>query len=221
MAKYRLTQLQFDLIAQVRAAKHLRASAAAASAAAKDVAKHIAQDVVEGIGPALTGTALVGRFEARVAVLIIDRALACIAEHLGGLLGFLEFVLGLVIAGIAIRMELHRQAAIGLFDICFGGRLRDIQNFVVIALRHSRPAEPLNTSKPPCPDPPLLAVEARARRHWFPPAYEARRSLSLTSSNSASTTSSLGPAVPPPAAPAPAAPPACAPAPPAPPCSWA
>ena len=52
-----------------------------------------------------------------MAELVVGGALLRIRENFIGLLGLLELLFGLVIVGIAVRMQLHRQAAISLLDL--------------------------------------------------------------------------------------------------------
>jgi hypothetical protein len=75
--------------------------------------------------------------EGGVAVLVVGAALGAVAQHFVGFLGFLEGGLGILVAGlVAIRVVLHRQAAISLLDLVLAGAARDAQGFVVIALAH-------------------------------------------------------------------------------------
>ncbi len=62
MAKHGLSEFQFDLIAQVRAAKHLGAAAAAPGRRRKCPRTH-RQDIVEGIRATLPRAALCGSLE--------------------------------------------------------------------------------------------------------------------------------------------------------------
>src|ERR1700722_10965128 len=110
-------------------------------------------------------------------------------------------------------MEFHGEAAIRLFDVGFRRTARQVENLVVILLRHLSPWS-LNA-----PQKRTAGIHVPA----VPLTYTSRatlslqaflRSLSLTSSNSASSTSSLGASVWPPDAlpslPVPVAPPALA-----------
>src|ERR1700722_6076079 len=76
-AEYRVGQIELDLIAQIGAAKCLRAAAATASAA-EDVAEHIAKDVAEGLRAVEAATArrrVAAGLQSSVAMLIVDGAL--------------------------------------------------------------------------------------------------------------------------------------------------
>src|SRR5688572_20738664 len=104
-----LLEAQLEVVAQIRAAKHL--GAAAATSAAEDIAEHIAENVAERVraaAKAASGSAL----HARVAESIVGRARVLVGQRFVGLLGFLEVRLRLRIARIAIGVMLHRQASI-------------------------------------------------------------------------------------------------------------
>ena len=55
--------------------------------------------------------------ECGMAETVIGGALVRVLEDLVGLVDFLEAMLGVLIAGIAVRMTLHRQLAEGGFDV--------------------------------------------------------------------------------------------------------
>ena len=73
-------------------------------------------------------------FQAGMAVTVVELAFLRIAQHLVGLGGFLELGLRLGIADVAIRMILHGQLAIGLFERVVVGVSRDAQNLVIVPL---------------------------------------------------------------------------------------
>ncbi len=74
--------------------------------------------------------------EGGVAETVVSGALLRIGKVLISLVEFLEARLGLLVAGIAIGMALHRGFAEGRFQIGVGGGLRDAENFVEIAFGH-------------------------------------------------------------------------------------
>jgi len=78
------------------------------------------------------------RIDAGVAVLVVGRLLLRIREHLVGLLGLLELLLGRLraVTLVAVRVVLHRELAIGLLDVVVGRTLRQAKDFVVIAFAH-------------------------------------------------------------------------------------
>jgi hypothetical protein len=141
VAEHRLVEIELEFVFEVRAAKHLRASAATASAA-EDVAEHLAEHLAEGVPTteaAARAAALARRVDAGMAVLVVDGALLGLAENLVSLLGFLEFLFGVLVTRIAVRMVFHRQTTICLLDVGLGRGARQIEHLVVIAFRHSAP----------------------------------------------------------------------------------
>ena len=112
---------------------------ATAAATAEDVAK----DVTEGFGKTTkafgTGASPPHAWiHARVAILVVGRTLLGVRKHFIGLFGLFELFFRLFgpIALIAIRVKLHRQLAISLFDVVVAGVLGNAKDFVVIALSH-------------------------------------------------------------------------------------
>src|SRR5277367_4976687 len=93
-------------------------------------------------------------------VLVVDRTLLRIGEDLVGLLGLLELVLGILIAGIAIRVVTHGKTSVRLANVGLARIARQIQHFVVILLRHQRPSgRPLIPAKERSgPKGPLLII---------------------------------------------------------------
>ncbi|MNG02380.1 hypothetical protein D3C84_854060 [compost metagenome] len=67
-----------------------------------------------------------------MAVLVVGGALARVGQHFVGLVGLLEFLLGRLVARIAVRVVLHRQAAIGLLQLGLTGAALDTEDFVKV-----------------------------------------------------------------------------------------
>ncbi len=118
-AEHGLFEIDLQFIAQIGAAKHLRA---AALTAGENIAEHLAEDIAERLAGAEPAAA--AALEPGMAELIIDGALVRIAQNLVGFLGFLEFVFGFGIVRIAIRMKFHGKPAVGLLDVRFRRALR-------------------------------------------------------------------------------------------------
>ena len=139
MAEHGLAEVDLELVLEIRAAEHLRASAATA-AAAENVAEHLAEHFAESVGARVAApAALARRVDARMAMLVVDGALVRLAENFVGLFGFLEFLFRVFVARIAVRVIFHRKTTVGLLDVGFGRGARQIEHLVVIAFRHSRP----------------------------------------------------------------------------------
>ncbi len=58
-----------------------------------------------------------GAAQAGVAELIVALAFVGVGEHLVGFGRFLELLFGLGVAGVAVGVILHRQLAVGAFDL--------------------------------------------------------------------------------------------------------
>src|SRR5205807_6626183 len=141
---------------------------APAGAGGTDEVEDVAQPAGEGTGvePSEAPRAARGRERARAPVVLA--ALLRIAEHVVGLLHALEALLGLVVAGVAVRVVLARQLPVRLLDLVLGRVLRDPQRLVVVgAGRHLAVA--------PTP-PPRRARDAARCRSSGSPAGRPRRS---------------------------------------------
>src|SRR5690606_17527322 len=165
-----------------------------------DVAKDVTEDVVDvgeagtRAGPAPAHAVL----EGGMAVLVVDAPLAAVGQHLVGLLGLLEARFRLGVARIAVGVVFLRGAPVGLLDLLFGGIAGHAQHFVVIALAHR--VFPGSFTPLPAPGGKSLPPgRGQSPPHAVACGQATYLSLSLTSVNSASTTSS---ALPPAAAPA-------------------
>ena len=76
-------------------------------------------------------TAAIG--EGRMAVAVVGGTFVGIAERFVGFAEFLELVLGGMIARVFVRVEFHRELAVGLFDRIGGRVAGDAENLVIIA----------------------------------------------------------------------------------------
>src|SRR5690606_8973139 len=114
--------------------------------------------------PAEAGTGIATAhavLERGVAVLVVHAALAAVREDLVGLLALLERSLGLGVAGVAVRVVLHRAAAIGLLEFILGGAACNAEDFVIVALAHR--------SGPCClVDPPVRGPDTRREPGFMP-----------------------------------------------------
>src|SRR5450830_980352 len=132
-----LLQRNFQVIAQVSATVHLWTRIAAASTAtAKDVAKDIAKAVGKTAATkAATATAHV-RVHACMTITVVCIALFRIGQHFVGFFDFLELFFRFLTVRIAVRMVLHRQFAVSLFDLFFRSIFCDTECLVKITLCH-------------------------------------------------------------------------------------
>ena len=74
-----------------------------------------------------------GASQPRVAVTVVHLPPVVVREHLVRLGEFLELGLGLWIVRVAIRVVLHREAAVRAFDLVRVGGSLDAEGFVVVA----------------------------------------------------------------------------------------
>ena len=68
-----------------------------------------------------------------VPVAIVGGALLFVHQDVVGFAEFLEFLLGVRVVGIFIRMKFDREFAVGALDLVAGRGALDAQDFVVIA----------------------------------------------------------------------------------------
>ena len=139
----------FEIVAQVRAAQPaLLALPAAAALAAHEVAENVLEDIGHRggeFGPETVGGAAAAHaaiLERGVAEAVIGGALLGVLQRVVGLVDFLELVLGVGIARIAVRMELHGELAVGALERRLVRALRHAQHIVEIAF--GQQALPLN-----------------------------------------------------------------------------
>ena len=72
-----------------------------------------------------------------MAKLVIGATLLAIRQDLVGLSRLLELGIGVRIVRIAVRVILHRNAAIGLLDVGLGSGAVHPQHVVIVAFRHN------------------------------------------------------------------------------------
>ena len=71
---------------------------------------------------------------------VVGAAAVGIGEHLVGLGGLLELLLGLGIVLVDVRMQLARQAPERLLDLHVAGSPVDAEDLVVVALHRAQPS---------------------------------------------------------------------------------
>jgi hypothetical protein len=137
-AGHRFLQVQLHHVADVGTATRL----ARATAATEDVAEDVPEDVVHvrAAGTAATAHAVLER---GVAVGVVHAPLVAVGQHFVGFLALLEGGLGRRVTGVAVRVELHRAATVGLLQFLVAGVAGHAQYFVVIALAHALLSLPL------------------------------------------------------------------------------
>lgn len=114
-------------------------AAEAAKAAAEDIAKNVAQvhtvaaKTAEAAGAAAV-LCCVGGVNSGKAVLVVQLALFRVRKHLVCFVDLLELCLGVLIAGVIVRVVLHGKLAVCLFDLGIACALGYPQHFVIITL---------------------------------------------------------------------------------------
>src|SRR5581483_5698439 len=113
----------------------LRARAAAA-APAKQIAE--AEELAEDVAEILKYSGIKARAggwgtHSRMAEAVVQAALLAVCQDRIGFTGLLELLFGLRIIGIAVRVILQRQLAVGAFDLLLVRVPRDAQYFVVVS----------------------------------------------------------------------------------------
>ena len=113
----RFFQRHLHRIAQVATAKHLASAAPAALLLAEHLTKNIPKGLGETAHPFATRAAHI-RVHTGVAVLVVSGTLLRVGQHLVGLFGLFEFDFRLFrrFPLVAVRVELHRQLTVGLFN---------------------------------------------------------------------------------------------------------
>ena len=130
----------------------------------------------ESIRAGLSAAPTHAAVKCRVAELIVGGALLRVFQRFVGFVDFLELALGILVAGIAVWVEVLRQTAIGRFQILLASVAGDTQNFIIIALGHmwrsleaaqwavSKPSSSLSATAPALSAAPRSNATAEARR---------------------------------------------------------
>ena len=115
----------------------------AAEAAAEDITEDVAQiHAAEAAAKAAEAAIEAARaaracavagIHARKAELIVPGALFLVAQHLVGLVHFLELGLGLLVARVQVRVILFGLLAVRFFQFIVAGDLRNAKDLVIIA----------------------------------------------------------------------------------------
>ncbi len=138
----RLREVDFHRLTDVGAGP----GAPATAPPTHDVAEHLVEDAAQialGEIEALRETAAtVALLERRVAVTIVGAALLVVLQDVVRLIQFLEFGFGRGVARVAVRVVLHREFAVGAFQVVATRVLRHAQGGIVVLFRHLSPLSP-------------------------------------------------------------------------------
>ena len=132
-------QRELHGIAQVATTKHLASAARTSTLLAEHIAKNIAKRLGKTTKAFGAGATTHIGVHTGMTVLVVGRALLRVRQHFIGLFGLFEFRFG-VFGGftlVAVRVELHGQLAVGLFNFLFGRVLGNAQNLVKISFGHA------------------------------------------------------------------------------------
>jgi len=149
----------------------LLAAESAAEEAAEDVAQIAEVEAARAAVCAACARPVAG-VNAREAELVVPRLLLRIAEHLVGLVDLLELLLGLLVAGVHVRVVLPRQLFVCFFDLVLRCALADAENLIIISLFLCHGRYLLNTTTRDRYFLPLIAgyicLTCSDRRHRLP-----------------------------------------------------
>jgi hypothetical protein len=138
LAAKAVLQRYFEVVTQIAAAARPGLSS---SAVAHELAEHFVEDVGKPAGKAeFAGSARAALLKGGMAKAVVSRTLLVVLEDVVGFADVLELLLGVLVAGIAVRVTLHREFAIGLFEIVGTGGPRNAESLVIILLSHARGA---------------------------------------------------------------------------------
>ena len=137
-AFHRIFQTQAQVVAQVGTTVGLRP---AATTAAEDVTEDITEAGAATAESTTTEAAPAhGRVDTGMTKLVIGGTLLRIVQGFVGLFGFFKLFFGFRVIWIAIRVMLHRQTTVCLFQFRVTGVLCHTEDFVKIALCHKNSA---------------------------------------------------------------------------------
>ncbi len=136
LALERVFERDVEVVAQIAAAGRTRLSASAGA----HRAEHLLEDVGKPARKAAAEAEIAGTaaavFKRGMAVPVIGGALLVVLQDVIGFADFLEFLLGRLVARIAVRVIIHRQLAVGPLQLVGIGRFRHTEYFVKVPLRH-------------------------------------------------------------------------------------
>jgi hypothetical protein len=122
--EHRVLERQLHDGAQVRARLRAVATCAPPATAAEQVAEDVAELAKDVLHVGEAG-GLAGARQTLVPEAVVRGALVGVAEHRIGLGALFEPLLGLLVAGIPVGVQLESHLAVGALDLDFGGRALD------------------------------------------------------------------------------------------------
>ena len=136
LALERVLERDLEIVAQVAAAGRARLGAPSGAHRAEHLLEYIGESARKAAAePEIAGTAT-AVLKRGVAVPVIGGALLIVLQDVIGLVDFLEFLLGRLVARIAVRVMRHGQLAVGPLQLVGIGRFRYTEYFVKVPLCH-------------------------------------------------------------------------------------
>jgi len=127
----RLFERQAQIVAQIFAPA---AAPPPRRPAAEEFSEDVPKNILEAAREVEAPRKGAGVAERRVAELIVLGALLRVGEDLIGFGNFLELLLRLLVAGVAVRVMLERELPISFFNLVFAGVAINTEQFVIVFL---------------------------------------------------------------------------------------
>ena len=153
VARHRPFEVELEGIAKVRSPVRARPPTAARP---EDVPEDVVEDIAKAAAEAAPTEGV--DIDPVVAELVVGGPLLRIGEDLVGFLGLLEAILRLRVVGVAVRVVLHREAAVGLLQRVLVRAPLDSEHLVVVALGHRSRRLP----QPPATSADIRVTQGRA-----------------------------------------------------------
>jgi hypothetical protein len=130
-----LFQRDFQVVAKIGTTVDVGATA---TATATTPAENFVKDTAEGVGKTRSATEAGAThagllIDTGMTILVVGGAFLTVRQDLVSFLDFLELFFGPRGVGVAVRVMLHGQLAVGLLDFFFTGVAVDAENFVKVA----------------------------------------------------------------------------------------
>src|SRR6185437_1817973 len=132
----RFFERDLHVVAKIGAALAARGAAGAAARHAEDAFEDVCECGAE-IGAEAVAATHAAMFKSGVTEAVISGTLVAVLEDVVGLVDFLEAVLAVLIARIAVGVMLHRELAERCLQLDFRAGAFDAQDLVVVALGHA------------------------------------------------------------------------------------
>ena len=138
LSERRLFEGQSQVVAEVVAFHRPAAASATAALLAENVAEteNLAEQIAQIHGGGIEARATAHSGKSLMAVSVVCGALLRVREYAVSFGGFLELLLGGMVAGIPVGMELESELTVGALQFLIARPAFDAQNLVIIAFCH-------------------------------------------------------------------------------------